>query len=63
MRIAVFQVPYVGAVEAIHWQREQFGRIGAGEFDLIVLPEYCNVTAIDDPAGLAAFAEAESLAG
>ena len=62
MRIAVFQVPYVGAVEAIRWQREQFGRIGAGEFDLIALPEYCNATTIDDPAELAAFAEAEGSA-
>ena len=57
MRVAVFQAPYVGAAESIHWQREQFGRIGAGEFDLVALPEYCNVTAIDDPAKLADFAD------
>ena len=40
-----------GAVEAIRRQREQFGRIGAGEFDLIVLPDSCDAAAIDDPAG------------
>lgn len=62
MRTAVFQVPYVEAGASIRWQREQFERIGTGEFDLIVLPEYCNATAIEDSEALASFAEAEGAA-
>ena len=58
MKVAILQVPYCKAIESIQWQKNELDQLAEVDVDLVVLPEYCNATAIENKKDLLAFLDA-----
>ena len=59
MKVAILQPPYLAAAETIAWETEQLCLLEDSGCDLVVLPEYSNVTGIEEAAALREFAAGE----